>query len=194
MEKTMLILRIFLFAGLVFHKLVWEVLKRDSAAPEAKPRPFKLNFKSLLKLGKSALLVLLVIQTLFLKVFPITEKPMPLRVIGTLIYVAGLAIAVTGRIQLGKNWANLEDYQVLPDQSLVHTGIYRFIRHPIYTGDIMLLLGLQLALNSWLVLGVLGLILVVVRQVLAEEQILSKSFANYSEYRKETKMFIPFLV
>jgi protein-S-isoprenylcysteine O-methyltransferase Ste14 len=168
MEKTMLILRIFLFAGLVFHKLVWEVLKRDSAAPEAKPRPFKLNFKSLLKLGKSALLVLLVIQTLFLKVFP--------------------------RIQLGKNWANLEDYQVLPDQSLVHTGIYRFIRHPIYTGDIMLLLGLQLALNSWLVLGVLGLILVVVRQVLAEEQILSKSFANYSEYRKETKMFIPFLV
>ena len=190
----MIFLRIFLFSGMVFHKAVWEYMKRGSLAEKKESRPFELTLKSLVKLFKSLVLLFLIVQTLFLTLFPILKEPFTLRVIGIAVYLLGLAIAVTGRLQLGRNWVNLEDYQVIPDQQLVKNGIYRFIRHPIYTGDILLILGLELALNSWLVLIVVPLVVVVVRQTLAEEAILAKAFSGYEDYRRATKMFIPFVV
>lgn len=190
----MLYLRIALFLGMVFHKLVWELLKKRDGSASNQRQSQNFSLKSLVKFGKTLVLLFLVIQTLFLDVLPITENPAMLRVIGTIIYTVGLATAVIGRWQLGNNWANLEDYQVLPEQELVQTGIYAYIRHPIYTGDILLVLGLELALNSWLVLGVIGLILVVIRQTLAEERVLSRVFPDYVSYRQQTKMFIPFIV
>ncbi len=113
---------------------------------------------------------------------------------GTAIYLTGLTIAILSRIQLGKNWANLEDFQVLPEQSVVSKGIYRYVRHPIYTGDILLLIGLELALNSWLVVAIIFLIPVIIRQTLAEEVLLSQKLSGYSNYCKRTKMFIPFIL
>ena len=179
---------------MIFHKAVWEYLKKGSPADTSRSKSFQLNLKSLVKIFKSLVLLFLVVQTLFLSVFPILQNPLVLRVVGTLVYSLGLAVAVIGRFQLGRNWANLEDYQVIPDQQLVRDGIYRFIRHPIYTGDILLVLGLELALNSWLVLIVVPLVILVVRQTLAEEAILSRAFSGYEDYRQQTKMFIPFIV
>jgi protein-S-isoprenylcysteine O-methyltransferase Ste14 len=111
-----------------------------------------------------------------------------------MIFLTGLLMAVLGRLQLGRNWLDLEDSHVLPDQSLTTGGIYAYIRHPIYAGDILLLIGLELALNSWLVLAVLVPLAVVVRQVLTEESLLSNVFPGYESYRKRTKRFIPFIV
>jgi protein-S-isoprenylcysteine O-methyltransferase Ste14 len=183
-----------LFAGLAAHKIIWEFLKKSSpvSSPEA-TREVSL-IKRTVKLGKSFFLVFLVIQTLFLVVLPITEQPEVIRYVGMGIFLLGLGTAVIGRVQLGKNWANLEDYQVISGQKLVQSGIYRYIRHPIYGGDMLLILGLELALNSWLFLLVIPLAIVVVRQTLKEEQILQKSFPGYREYRQTSKMFIPFIV
>lgn len=192
--ETSILLRLFLFSGLVLHKLVWEVMKRQDGQKQPPRRPQKFGLKSVVKLGKMGVLLFLVIQTLFLDLFPILENSTGLRWAGILIYVLGLAMAILGRLQLGNNWANLEDYQVLPEQALVRSGIYRYIRHPIYSGDILLLLGLELALNSWLVILVLGLVLFVVRQTILEEGVLSKTFPDYERYRQQTKMFIPFVV
>ena len=191
----MIVLRIFLVLGMVVHKLVWEILKRQaSLPPQAKAVPPFFSLKLIVKMGKSLVLLFLIIQTLFLDLFPITDQAITLRSIGIGIYLIGLSVAIIGRIQLGNNWANLEDYQVLPEQSLVKHGIYRFIRHPIYIGDVLLLLGLELALNSWLVLGVIPLFGYVFIQAKSEEKILSRAFQGYDEYRKQTKMFIPYLV
>jgi len=186
--------RLLLFGGLVLHKLVWEVLKKtDTPSQSSTDQPVG-KLKRAVKAGKSLFLVFLVIQTLFLEIFPISGTPQLLSLVGVIIYVAGLTIAITGRVKLGKNWANLEDYQVLSDQHLVQNGIYRYIRHPIYTGDVLLILGLELALNSWLVLLVIPLMLVVVRQTLEEEKVLQTSFPEYAEYRKNSKMFIPYII
>jgi protein-S-isoprenylcysteine O-methyltransferase Ste14 len=104
-----------------------------------------------------------------------------------------LGTAVLGRVQLGKNWIDLEDYRVLPEQSLTTKGIYRYIRHPIYSGDILLLTGLELALNSWLVVVVFVPMIVAVKQALAEEALLARVFPAYGEYCRRTKRFIPFI-
>lgn len=194
METSIIILRAVLFLGMVFHKIVWEVLQRQSDVPEMVQKSPVSPLKAALKLFKSLVLVFLIFQTLFLNLLPISNDPIAIRIAGLVIYFIGLTIAVIGRLQLGNNWANLEDYQVIPDQQLVQRGIYSYIRHPIYTGDVLLIFGLELALNSWLVLIIIPLIAVVVRQTLAEEAVLSQAFPDYSSYRQRTKMFIPFVI
>lgn len=186
------IMRAFLVLGLVAHKAVWEVLKRRARVPQKQEHSSPVT--SLVKLAKITVLVFLVCQTIFLDLFPILSEPRLLQMIGSVTYLAGLMIAIIGRLQLGANWVDLEDYQVLPNQSLIVNGIYRYIRHPIYTGDILLVLGLQLTLNSWLVLAVPLLVLIVVRQAIVEESLLATRFTDYGPYSSQTKRFIPFIV
>ena len=186
-------LRVTLFLGLVFHKVVWEFLRNRDRPARVQRRGSGLLAKWFVKPLKALALVFLTIQTLFLDLFPITEQPSALRMWGMVIYFVGLGTAVLGRVQLGKNWMDLEDFQVLPNQSLTTRGIYRYIRHPIYTGDVLLLIGLQLTLNSWLVLAVLIPLGIAVKQALAEEAILSRVFPTYPSYCKRTKRFIPFI-
>jgi len=188
--------RIFLVAGMVGHKLLWEVLRiratrtRQRTTVSAPPG----GLKRIIKAGKAAFLLFLIVQALFLDVLPLLGEPAPLRVAGLIVFSAGLLLAVAGRLRLGENWANLEDSSVLPEQQLVSHGVYRFVRHPIYGGDLLLLTGLELALNSWLVLVVLPITAVVIRQARQEEGILSRAFPGYAEYRKRTKMLVPFVL
>jgi protein-S-isoprenylcysteine O-methyltransferase Ste14 len=171
---------------------VWEVLKRTrrEQVSRAQTEPFVRVVKS----AKMAVLAFLIVQTLCLDVLPIARESGPLRAIGAALFLAGLAIAVIARIQLGQNWMDLEDARVLPTQSLVQHGLYRYVRHPIYTGDVLLLVGLELALNSWLVLAVVFATGIVVRQCLLEEAMLARHIPGYPVYRARTKRFIPFVV
>jgi len=192
-----LVLRLILLLGLILHKVVWEVMKTGEQAPKradhTSTRSPKSLFKSLIKLGKIFVLAFLVVQTIALNVLPISAQPAGIILVGLFIYLAGLSLSITARVQLGKNWANIEDYQVITGQSLVQSGVYQYIRHPIYIGDILLLLGLELALNSWLVLGVIPLALIVFIQSKTEESLLSQKLPDYRAYQTRTKMFIPFV-
>ena len=98
---------------------------------------------------------------------------------------------VSGRVQLGDSWTKFEAGGVTTEHKLVVRGVYRFFRHPIYAGDLLLLLGFELALNSWLAVGVLLLTPVVVNQARQEERILEANLSGYREYRDSTKGFIP---
>jgi protein-S-isoprenylcysteine O-methyltransferase Ste14 len=186
-------LRVALFAGLVFHKLVWEVLKKRSRLPQPSRESRPVGTR-LIKPVKILVLGFLAIQALFLDLLPILYQPTALRIFGTVIFCIGLATAVLGRVQLGDNWLDLEDARVLPRQTVITTGIYRYVRHPIYTGDIILLIGLELALNSWLVIAMVVPILIVMRQIFQEESFLSQTFPAYRHYCERTKRFIPFIV
>jgi protein-S-isoprenylcysteine O-methyltransferase Ste14 len=187
-----LILKLFLFSGLVLHKIVWEVLRnRGESNPTVEPGSLSLLA---VKAVKIAILLGILVQVWLPDVLPISGDPFVIRVIGTAIYSAGLLVAIAARFQLGDNWSNIETGQVLTNQHVVSRGIYSYIRHPIYTGDLLLLVGLELALNSWLVLGVLLLIPVVLLKAIKEEQMLQRELAGYGDYCRETKRFIPFLV
>jgi protein-S-isoprenylcysteine O-methyltransferase Ste14 len=192
-SPTMDLLRIVLFSGLVLHKVLWELLKRHSPSDERGSQASESLLKRFIKSVKVAILMFFAFQTLFLNLLPIAEEPYAFRIMGTAIYIVGLVTAILGRVQLGKNWVDMEDYRVLPQQSVTMTGIYRYIRHPIYTGDILLLTGLELALNSWLVLVVLIPLVVAVKQALAEEALLKRTFPAYRAYCKSTKRFVPFI-
>jgi protein-S-isoprenylcysteine O-methyltransferase Ste14 len=186
--------QIYLLLGLVLHKIVWEILRqRGTELPDKSPVKLPIKIR-LIKQAKILVLIFLIIQTAFFpNLIPITENPEVIRWIGLVVYTSGLLLAILGRVQLGGNWANIEDYRVLKNQQLVHNGVYKYIRHPIYAGDMLLIMGLELALNSWLVLGVIALVIYVTRQAKKEEVILKKAFTDYGNYQKTTKMFVPYI-
>ncbi len=186
--------RLALVSGVVLRKFLWEALRWRQRQSSIGCQSLKRPHSGVIKLIKTSVLAFIVVQTLFLDLFPISGEQISLRIVGMIIYLVGLTTSIIGRLHLGKNWVDLEDYQVLPEQSLVTEGIYRFIRHPIYTGDILLLSGLELALNSWLVLAVPIPFLIALRQTMAEEALLAQVFPDYSAYCKRTKRFIPFII
>jgi protein-S-isoprenylcysteine O-methyltransferase Ste14 len=194
----MLVLRLYLLAGLVAHKLVWEALKRRSSTPvEPRRAPVPLHTRAV-KLAKVAILLGIAVQTLLPTILPIVpddaQSATLLRTVGVALYTLGLGLAIGSRLQLGSNWSDIESARVLEKQVVVERGIYGLIRHPIYVGDVMLLWGLELALNSWLIAGVAVLTPVVLAQAIREERMLVQSLPGYSDYCARTKRFIPYVV
>ncbi len=133
----------------------------------------------------------LLAQTVLPEILPISDRPENLSWIGAVLYTIGLFVAIAGRVQLGKNWSNIEEATVLKEQRVVDRGVYRFIRHPIYSGDMLLVAGLELALNSWLILGVPILFLLTRSKVIREEGMLRNSLPGYDTYCGRTGRFFP---
>jgi protein-S-isoprenylcysteine O-methyltransferase Ste14 len=194
-ETGLIILKIYLLAGLVFHKALWEILKRRHGGADTASDAATSPVTRLIKLVKLMILAAILVQTILpTDILPISTDPAALRLTGLVIFTLGLLTAVAARIQLGSNWSDIEEGKIADRHAVVASGIYRYIRHPIYTGDILLLLGLQLSLNSWLVLGLLLLVPVVAIQAIKEEQKLKTALPDYAEYIRNTKRFIPFVV
>ena len=190
----MILLRLYLLSGLIVHKLLWEVLKRgnrNAPAPRSGTVPLQLR---LVKAVKVSILLGLAVQTVLPTVLPLAEEPALVVTIGLALYSLGLLTAIASRVALADNWSDIEDARMLGNQKVVSRGLYRYVRHPIYVGDLLLLLGFELSLNSWLVLGVVLLIPVVLMKAIQEERTLMNSLPGYALYCARTKRFIPFVV
>ncbi len=81
------------------------------------------------------------------------------------------------------------------EQKVISTGPYAFVRHPMYIGALVMLLGVPLALGSWWgLLTILPMTLVIVWRLLDEEQFLAKKLSGYSEYRSKVRYrLVPFI-
>jgi protein-S-isoprenylcysteine O-methyltransferase Ste14 len=118
---------------------------------------------------------------------------LPVAVVGGAVFVCGLGLAVWARRQLGRNWGMPMSRKDEPE--LVTTGPYRLVRHPIYSG---LLLGL---LGSALTVSLIGLVVVLAAGAYfyyaarVEETNLADSMPEaYPAYRARTKMLIPYVL
>jgi protein-S-isoprenylcysteine O-methyltransferase Ste14 len=116
-----------------------------------------------------------------------------LGVIGVLLCVSGLAVAVSARVHLGRNWGMPMIEKAEP--VLVTSGPYRLVRHPIYSGLLVAVLGTALVIN------LIGLVIVAVMTgyfyycASVEERNLTATFPlAYPTYRKSTKMLIPYVL
>ena len=113
--------------------------------------------------------------------------------------VAGLAFAVMGVIlgiqSLRRLRSSLTSSGALkPDGALVTSGPYRFVRHPVYTAQILVAVGWSLALGGRLTaLFTLALSTILIIKAHREERRLLVGFTEYREYQSTTRMFIPFI-
>jgi protein-S-isoprenylcysteine O-methyltransferase Ste14 len=113
--------------------------------------------------------------------------------IGAATFASGIALAIWARVHLGRNWGMPMTEKAQPE--LVTSGPYRFVRHPIYSGLLLALLGTALAINLFglIVVAVLGAFFYYSASV--EERNLTTTFPTaYPAYRAATKMLIPFVL
>ena len=119
--------------------------------------------------------------------------PGPLRLGSALaLTVAGLAFTVWARMHLGGNWSGTVTLK--EGHELIRTGPYGWVRHPIYSGLLLALLGSALACGE--LRALIGLAVVTAafgRKLLIEERFMRESFPEqYHEYCAEVPALIPF--
>jgi protein-S-isoprenylcysteine O-methyltransferase Ste14 len=106
--------------------------------------------------------------------------PAAVSVLGLVLVAVGLSIAMLVTIQNGYAAANIA---VETGQQLSSTGWYGFVRHPMYFGNVVLMVGVPLALGSYwgLLILLVGLGVLALR-INDEEALLKKDLAGYDEY------------
>jgi protein-S-isoprenylcysteine O-methyltransferase Ste14 len=112
--------------------------------------------------------------------------------LGIVLFVLGLAYATWARLHLGRNWGGPMTQK--RDPELVTSGPYRLVRHPIYSGILVAGVGTATALNwQWLIaVGLAGVYFVYSATV--EERFMAECFPDkYPDYRRSTKMLLPFI-
>jgi protein-S-isoprenylcysteine O-methyltransferase Ste14/uncharacterized membrane protein YdjX (TVP38/TMEM64 family) len=111
---------------------------------------------------------------------------------GCLLAVAGSALVIRSRRELGSAWSFVPT--VVQGTGLVTTGPYRLVRHPIYLGLVLLAAGVALAFGNWpaLVIVLSGIVPTFAWRAHAEEALLSQTFGeSYALYRKQVGMITP---
>lgn len=124
------------------------------------------------------------------RIWPVIRE---LRVLACIITFGGLAVSIWSRLSLGANWSATVTYR--EGHELIERGPYRFVRHPMYTGFLLMISGTVVNLGNTsgfaaLTVGVLG----TWWKLRQEESLLEERFPNrYSGYRSRTKALIPFV-
>jgi protein-S-isoprenylcysteine O-methyltransferase Ste14 len=112
---------------------------------------------------------------------------------GLLMVTAGLALAVWARTHLGRNWSGT--VTVKEDHELVRSGPYAIVRHPIYTGLLLAMLGTAIILGEWRGLSALCFLSAAfLLKLRREERFMAESFPDtYPGYRARVPALVPLL-
>lgn len=196
LPKNMINIAIRIIALLLFGIRWWYWKVTERVADKEKPKQEKYSWYYLLsKTCWYGIYVLLLLQIVGLSIFPITRNIITFQIIGLTMVIVGIGISLRARYQLGTNWTNGYEYQIKKDQNLITTGMYSYIRHPIYLGLTVSFIGGELVAESWLFVSYCFLLVGFYTQARREEKILLAHFGNaYKSYMKKTKMLIPFLL
>ena len=122
--------------------------------------------------------------------------PAPFARIGTFaglaLMFAGSGLFLAGLFKLGPNLTPLPFPK--PNASLVETGPYRLVRHPIYAGGIALAFGWALVVHGWLTLVYATVLLIFLDIKSArEERWLTNRFPAYRDYQRRVHKLVPFI-
>jgi protein-S-isoprenylcysteine O-methyltransferase Ste14 len=114
--------------------------------------------------------------------------------LGLLLILAGTALRRHCWRVLGQHFTG--NVKAAADQPVIQNGVYRWIRHPSYTGGMLMYLGTGLALTNWLsvlMIGGPGLLAYAYRVRVEERALVGQIGAPYEEYMGRTKRFLPFI-
>ena len=108
-------------------------------------------------------------------------------------------VALAGDVLVGIGWLAIffvfrensftsATIELAPDQKVISTGPYALVRHPMYAGVLVMLLGIPIALGSWWGILVLAAILpALIWRLFEEEKFLARNLAGYVEYQNKVR-------
>jgi protein-S-isoprenylcysteine O-methyltransferase Ste14 len=141
--------------------------------------------------------------TIFLAIFAgeATHRSMPSNMFGgahwlilvsMIVLLAGICLRATAILSLGKAFSS--NVAIRSNQKIYRGGLYRYLRHPAYTGSLLAFLGLGIEVRNWLGFCVLVVPITAafLYRIHVEEFALNEAFgAEYAAYSRQTKRLIP---
>ena len=114
-------------------------------------------------------------------------------IIGMALLVIGLTIALVAHFTLRRSYSST--LVIRKDHQLITHGIYRYVRHPVYLGVIIAVIGLPVFASSlYGLLIILALIPIILNRIRMEERLLTEEFGDvYRDYQETTSKLVPFI-
>ena len=155
--------------------------RRMKAGPAAETQPAQ---KLIVLVAMAGFIALLVVPALDHR-FGWTPVPAPISVIGAGLVAFGFFLVF---LVLKENTYGASTIQVVEGQTVISTGPYALVRHPMYAAALLLVAGMPPALGSWS--GLWALVLMVpalVWRLLEEEKFLGQNLPGYSDYCRRVR-------
>ncbi len=119
--------------------------------------------------------------------FPATKLAL---IVGGVFLLLGSLLFISVILRLGANFSALPYPK--PESTLIETGPYRIVRHPMYSGVILIAFGWALVMHSWLAISTALVILVFIDlKTRREEAWLKKKFPGYAAYQHRVRKLVP---
>jgi protein-S-isoprenylcysteine O-methyltransferase Ste14 len=124
--------------------------------------------------------------------FAWSHVPMAMEIAGDALVACGFFIVY---LVFKENSFTAATIEVAPGQRVISTGPYAIVRHPMYSGALVMLFGTPLALGSWWgLLLMVPMTLVLVLRLLDEERFLAKNLPGYTEYCQRVRYrLVPYI-
>ena len=190
---------IFLPAGTLHYWQGWALLITFTAASTALTVYMAVYDKKLLerrlragpwaetRTSQKIIIVLVMLGSIVFLVFPAFDHRFGWSPVPAYVSIAGDVLIVLGYLfiffVIRENSYAASTIQVMDDQRVISTGPYALMRHPMYAGALLLIIGLPLALDSWYgLLGIFGFLPVLIWRLVDEERFLTRNLNGYAEY------------
>ena len=149
------------------------------AGPAAETRPAQRIAVSATILSVAAVLVISALDHRF----GWSHVPTAVVLAGDVLVAVGLGIAMVVVIQ---NSYAASTVRVEAEQTVVSTGLYGLVRHPMYVGALIMMIGIPLALDSyWGLVTIVPALLALGYRISDEEKMLRQELAGYNEYTQK---------
>jgi protein-S-isoprenylcysteine O-methyltransferase Ste14 len=162
--------------------------RRMQAGPGAEQRTSQ---RIIISLGFLSLVGVMVFSALDHR-FGWSPAPAWVSILGAFLVALGLFIDL---LVMRENTFSASNIRVEPGQAVTSTGPYAIARHPMYAGVLVMIVGIPLALGSWLgLLVLLVAIPILVWRILDEEKLLTEELRGYREYAEHVRYrLVPFV-
>jgi protein-S-isoprenylcysteine O-methyltransferase Ste14 len=157
-----------------------EILRRRMhAGPIAETR----TAQKIATIGVYVMVVAMVVVSAFDHRFGWSQVPTPVVLIGDVLVAGGLGMAM---VVVHQNNYAAATITVEADQPVISTGLYGLVRHPMYVGALIMMVGMPLALDSyWGLVTVLPGVAVLALRIVDEEKMLRQDLAGYDAYTQK---------
>jgi protein-S-isoprenylcysteine O-methyltransferase Ste14 len=150
--------------------------RRMHSGPTAETRPAQ----RVATVGIVAMVVAMLVVSALDHRFGWSQVPTPIVVIGDALVAIGLGMSM---LVVHQNSYAAATITVEAEQPVVDTGLYGLVRHPMYVGALILMVGMPLALDSyWGLVTLVPGVAVLVLRIVDEEKMLRQELAGYDEY------------
>lgn len=155
--------------------------RRMRSGPLAESRPMQ----KIAMLGMYAMVVAMAVVSALDHRFGWSQVPTPVVVLGNVLVALGLGMAI---LVVGQNEYAAATVTVDAEQPVVDTGLYGVVRHPMYVGALIMMVGMPLALDSyWGLVTLAPGVAVLALRIVDEEKLLRHDLAGYDEYTQQVR-------